>query len=204
MPDNDTMAWAGLWVGKEIADLEISNLRITGANNRIVREWWYSVASLDYYNGQTVTGIEMYGEEDFEWAIRLSGGALVKNWDRRRTAIPEGLEGIGVLATTYEVDATTMKFGVVDPATFQITKAVDVVLTPTQYSITDPVYAVQEEFPQRQLDTVAEDVNTVYPAELLDREAQGPENQEDEIGEASEAEAVEGAGTEDEDDVSGS
>lgn len=132
------------------------------------------MASVDYYHGQVLEEI-VQGEEAWQWALRLSGGAVIKNWDERRTSAPEIPQGSGFLLTTFDVSQTTLVFGVVDPITETPTEQGRVVFTPTQYSITDPVYAAEDEFPQRNLDAVVENESELYPEHLQLREQEGPE-----------------------------
>lgn len=157
------------------------------------------MASLDYYHGQVLTEI-VEGDEDWQWALRFDGGAIVKNWDKRRTAVPEIPVGSGFLMSIFEIDSTQIVLGSVDPATQTVMETGRVTLTPTQYSITDPVHAVEEEFPQAQLGEVVADENALYPEHLLAREATGPENKEDEIVQETSNEAVSGESADDEDD----
>ena len=158
------------------------------------------MASVDYYHGQSLDEIAL-GDEDWQWALVLNGGAVIKNWDKRRTDVPEIPKGTGLLTSILEADATTLVFGTVDPATLTVTESGRVVFTPTQYSISDPVYAAEEEFPQRQTEMVAESPEVVYPEHLLAREATGPENQEDEIAPEGEDSAEDRQSTADEDDA---
>lgn len=159
------------------------------------------MVSLDYYNGQSFDEIST-GDEPWQWAVRLKGGAIIKNWDERRTAIPEIPEGMGLLLTVYDTDQTQLVFGTVDPVSLEISNEHRVVLTPTQYSITDPVYATEEVFPQRQIEAVVDTVD-VYPDHLLAREQDGPENQEDEIVPEDDQEPVGSESATDKDDKAG-
>jgi hypothetical protein len=107
------------------------------------------MATVDYYHGQSLEEI-IEGDEGWDWAIRLNGGALIKNQDKRRTAVPEIPLGLGLLMTTYDQEQTTLVFGNVDPVSGDVSQEYRIVFNPMQYTITDPVYATEEIYPQRQ------------------------------------------------------
>lgn len=130
------------------------------------------MAQLDYYNGRALEEI-IEGEEDWQWALKLSGDAIIKNWDKRR-GVPDLPLGMGLLMVILEIGSTQLVFGRVDPASSEISDEHRVVLTPTQYSITDPQFAAEEEFPQRNIDEVVLDPG-MLEAEMSERTAEGPE-----------------------------
>lgn len=156
------------------------------------------MVDLTYFHGQELVEI-IQGEEPWQWALKLGGDAIIKNWDERRTSVPEIERGVGFLLTIYEETQTQLVFGTVDAATNTPNEAGRVIFTPTQYSITDPVYAAEEQFPQRNIDELVQEVKAKYPDHLLAREQDGPDHdrpQEDEIG-TNEAEAEDSASSDD-------
>lgn len=131
------------------------------------------MASVDYYYGQIVEGLLM-GEEDWQWAIRLSGGAVIKNWDKRRTIAPALNLRDGFLLAIFSEDETRLQFGSVNSVTEEITVNNEVVFTPTQYSISDPVHVPEETYPQQPDDQEVENLAVAWDAALQERVADGP------------------------------
>ena len=84
-------------------------------------------SSLDHYVGRSVDAVIKYAEEDSEWAIRLEGGAILKNYDGRRTVVPTGLEGATLAGVEYGEQDIRVKFANGSEVTF----------APTLYAISD-------------------------------------------------------------------
>ena len=100
--------------------------------------------SLDHYVGRGVQAV-VKGEEDWDWAVRLEGGVLIRNKDKRRTKAPEGLDGLALMMTIFSEMDTVMKFGRGQTTETQVLK--DVTLMPTKYTIAGP--GIEEEiYPQ--------------------------------------------------------
>jgi hypothetical protein len=82
---------------------------------------------LDHYVGRPIEGVISYGKHPWEWAIRLAGGVLFKNYDKRRTAQPTFTQGMPFAKTGIDGENTNLSF-VGSP---------DIPLTTAQYSIAD-------------------------------------------------------------------
>lgn len=106
---------------------------------------------LSHYTGQRATTIS-YGEEDWEWGLELESGVVVRNFDQRRTTPPEVKGDVFIMMTLSE-DQTILKMG----------EGLDVVLTPTQYSLSVP--DAPPIFPQRREDD--QDITPPYPEERI-------------------------------------
>jgi hypothetical protein len=104
---------------------------------------------LDHYNGRRVESVESTGEDAWDWGVIFEGGAVVKNKDKRRTALPTAIVGQALAKVEYNEDDTQMIFG--NAVNDQFVESVRVVLTPTQYTIADPANPVaseEETYPQ--------------------------------------------------------
>ena len=118
--------------------------------------------SVDHFIGQAVEKIVSYGDEDFEWAVKMEGGALFKNHDGRRTALPdESFAGQTLSASIFNEVDTRLVFGNGEEITF----------TPTLYSIA-PSKGASEFFPH--MPDEEELVPVEFPAELEERMPDGP------------------------------
>lgn len=129
---------------------------------------------LDYYVGRPVESIE--SESGWDWAIRFSGDVLVRNTDKRRTAAPSD-ELVGQLYFTAilgETD-TRLQFGHYDADQQPVVDS-EVVLTPTQYTITDERFEGGPHFPQS-LDAEEQDLLPDDPS--VERVVDGPETPPD-------------------------
>jgi len=129
----------------------------------------------DHYLGRKVLGAEIYGTENWEWAIKFDGDVLFKNSDKRRTKMPEGIGALAFLRVQESDDGnTTLIFGSIRPdGTASIGESVQ--LTTTQYSISTPDNTA-EVFPGRPV----EEDESLPEDPSGDRVADGPENAEEE------------------------
>lgn len=118
---------------------------------------------LDYYIGRLVTDVQVHEEG---WDIVLDGGILITNLDGRRSA-PESLIGLSFVRPILSDIETRIQFGTVRPGR-EIANAVEVVLTPTQYRISDDRYEGGPHLPGVDVEVA------VVPLEDADRTAEGP------------------------------
>jgi hypothetical protein len=88
--------------------------------------------SIDHYFGRPFDSI-VKGDENWDWAIQLDGGVQIKNKDQSLTTAPSNLDGSSLMTVTYGELDTTLNFGT--PTNMQAS----VVLTPTLYTISDPL-----------------------------------------------------------------
>lgn len=118
--------------------------------------------SLDHYTGRPVDSVIQYGDEDWQWAVRLEGGTLIKNHDKRRTVAPSDvILGTVVGNSIYSELDTRIVFS----------NGEEVVFTPTKYSLSDPGFTGDREvFPQ---DVAAEEA-VVIPDPSDRRVVNGP------------------------------
>lgn len=104
---------------------------------------------LDHYNGRRVESVESTGEDGWNWGVIFEGGAVVKNKDKRRTALPTAIVGQALAKVEFNEYDTQMIFG--NAVNDQFVESARVVLTPTQYTIADPASPVaneEETYPQ--------------------------------------------------------
>jgi hypothetical protein len=132
------------------------------------------VSDLSYFTGRTFETLDQ-GQDDWDWAINLSGGATIRNKDEDRAAPDvEKLDGMILLRPIFGELDTRLQFGSLETMTSEV------ILTPTKYTISDPIYAIEEMYPQ-----VTADVDDMLPEDPSeDRVATGPE----EAGEGEETE----------------
>lgn len=131
---------------------------------------------LDYLHGRTVTGVIQSDTDDWDWALQLDGGAVVRNLDKRRTAAPSP-EVVGMTffdsSCDDEANAAVVKVGRITIVDGQPTLAVivEVDLTNTLYSIAAP--GVDEEQPG----ATTEEADPLPPDPSPERVADGPDVQ---------------------------
>lgn len=106
------------------------------------------------------------GTADWFWAIRLESGGVIKNKDES-LAIPlqDDLNGTVFIRPIFSELDTRLQFGTGDAVQTEI------VLTPTKYTVSDPIYGEGEEYPQ----VPVEILDTVPPDPSDERVVQGPE-----------------------------
>lgn len=129
--------------------------------------------SLDYYTGRPVEAVEtvQHGNH-WEWTIRFPGNVRIQNTDERRTSPPDVMGKVYLGVILSETD-TQLLFGHYDHDSGDPVTDETVVLTPTQYSISDERFEGGPHFPQRLDD---EEANLLPPDPSTERVADGPEN----------------------------
>jgi hypothetical protein len=127
---------------------------------------------LDHYVGRPFVSVFQSDNDDYDWAIELEGGVLIRNKDGRRTAAPteEELGGTSLLLVTFSEMDTILHFGMSSAPGSTTVK--EITLTPTQYTLSDAaVYGEVEIYPQ-----VPDAEETVIPDDpSVDRVADGPD-----------------------------
>ena len=119
---------------------------------------------LDHYYGRGVEGInENQDGEAWEWEILLSGGVRIRNHDESLTSAPssERFGGLSLLSAIMSEKETRLIFGISRPNPSPADRREELILTPTQYEISDPNVAGGPHFPQRP-DELQDD-ETVFP-----------------------------------------
>lgn len=127
---------------------------------------------LDHYVGRPFVSV-FQGDDAYDWAIQLEGGVLIRNKDGRRTAAPkeEELAGSSFLLTTFSELDTILHFGTSNVS--GSTTTLEITLTPTQYTLSDPEqYGETEIYPQ-----VPDNEESLIPDDPSpDRVAEGPDD----------------------------
>jgi hypothetical protein len=128
--------------------------------------------NLDYYMARPVEAV-ISGEQEWDWSIRLEGGALINNKDRRRKAEPTIPEGASLLSVdTSSPTATVVQFGTSSGAGVNV--MAEISLTPHLFTVADPDYTGGDEiYPGMEEDE--EDTLPPDPSPL--RVVDGPEKQ---------------------------
>lgn len=130
------------------------------------------VVSLDYFIGRTVTSVANIGE-DWEWAITLAGNCVIRNQDKRRTAMPEIPEESHLMLVTFGELDTELHFGISNERQNEVLATVT--LTPTKYTIADPVYTDGQEIEPQ----MPEELSAFLPDDpSAERVAEGPDVEE--------------------------
>jgi hypothetical protein len=132
-------------------------------------------AQIDHYVGRAVVEVIPGQGEDNQWAIRLEGDVLIRNYDKDIEIPPEELVGTAFLsvdyATTVAPITTTISFGYSSPeGTYSGEGGVQIVAEIPLHEYT--VVAPGSEDPQ------AEEV-ALPPDPSPERVADGPENPEE-------------------------
>lgn len=95
---------------------------------------------LDHYVGRPVEKVISWGDEEWQWAIRLEGGVLFKNHDEDKVDVPNDVSGL-ILGNCI--------FSELDTRCVFSPSGEEVIFTPTLYTIADPNYTGHTEvFPQ--------------------------------------------------------
>ena len=124
---------------------------------------------LDYYHGRKVEKVTHDG--DGEWSIVLEGNVIVRNHDARRTSVPENIEGLQYLFTSYTEKETVMQFGQSPEGGREWVAK----FTPAKYSISGEGID-GEHYPQRLDEEEQITVPGIYQEEYLaEREQEGPD-----------------------------
>lgn len=125
---------------------------------------------LDYYIGRLVTDVT---ETEDGYDIVLDGNVRISNTDGRR-ATPSGIIGLSFMRAILSTEETRLQFGRIRPEREPMDQT-EVVLTPHRYRISDERYEGGPHYPQGNQDS---ELDT--PEMPVGRDADGPENPEDE------------------------
>jgi hypothetical protein len=127
---------------------------------------------LDYFIGRTFDGVVISKADDREWSIRLSGDAMIGNHDgRRKKPDDEILTGTSLL-NVINAERTVLQFGR-NFADGSSEVVAEIELTPTLYSISDPVHTANRlVLPGKP----EQEVDPLPPDPSADRVVDGPES----------------------------